>query len=70
MTADLLRRGRLVICEGCVDAVREFSLYCWDREAGEDRVIKRFDHAMDEIRYFAMSLKGEAFIGGFGVERK
>ena len=70
VTADLLRRGRLVICEGCVDAVREFSLYCWDREAGEDRVIKRFDHAMDEIRYFAMSLKGEAFIGGFGVERK
>ncbi|MCI9263459.1 MAG: PBSX family phage terminase large subunit [Oscillospiraceae bacterium] len=70
VTADLLRRGRLVICEGCVDAIREFSLYCWDREAGEDRVVKRFDHAMDEIRYFAMSLRREAFIGGFGVERK
>lgn len=70
VTADLLRRKRLIICRECVDAIREFSLYCWDREAGEDRVIKRFDHAMDDIRYFAMSLGREPFIGGFGVRRE
>lgn len=70
VTADLLRQGRLVICSPCRDAIREFSLYCWDGKAEGDRVVKRFDHAMDEIRYFAMSLdRNEEFIGGFGVER-
>ena len=37
-TAELLRRGRLVICQGCADALREFTLYCWDEKAGGDRV--------------------------------
>lgn len=70
VTADLLRRGRLVICAPCRDAVREFSLYCWDQRAVGDRVVKRFDHAMDDIRYFAVSLeKGDSYIGGLSVER-
>ena len=25
----------------------------WDEEAGEDKVIKENDHAMDMVRYFA-----------------
>ena len=34
-TAELLRRGRLVICQGCADASREFDpLTCWDEKAG------------------------------------
>jgi len=71
VTADLLRRGKIVICEGCRDAVREFSLYCWDEKAPGDRVVKRFDHAMDDIRYFAMSVRGaRGYIGGICVERK
>ncbi len=70
VTADMLRRGQLVICRPCVDAIREFSLYCWDREAQGDRVIKRFDHAMDDIRYFAMSLRDTgSYMGAFAVER-
>ncbi len=70
VTAELLKTGRLVICSPCRDAIREFSLYCWDEKAKGDRVVKRFDHAMDEIRYFGMSLEKEGrFIGGFGVER-
>lgn len=69
VTADLLREGRLVICEGCVDAIREFGLYCWDGEAEGDRVVKRFDHAMDDIRYFAMSLEREPYLGALSVER-
>ena len=53
-----------------MDAIREFSLYCWDREAQGDRVIKRFDHAMDDIRYFAMSLRDTgSYMGAFAVER-
>lgn len=71
ITAELLTQGRLVICAPCHDAIREFSLYCWDGRAGEDRVVKRFDHAMDDIRYFATSLeRGRSFIGGYCVSRK
>jgi len=69
-TADLLRRGKLVICKPCRDAIREFSLYCWDERAVGDRVVKRFDHAMDEIRYFAVSVaRGRGFAGACCVER-
>jgi PBSX family phage terminase large subunit len=54
VTARLLKAGKLVICQGCEDAIREFSLYRWEeRNGGEDRVRKEYDHAMDEIRYFA-----------------
>ena len=70
VVADLLRQGKLVICEGCGDAIREFGLYCWDQRAGGDRVIKKFDHAMDDIRYFAAGLeRDDGFIGGGFVER-
>lgn len=70
ITADLLRQGKLVICEPCRDAIREFSLYCWDERAAGDRVVKRFDHAMDEIRYFAVSLgRRERYLGALSVER-
>ena len=57
VTAEGLKNGRLVICKGCDAAIREFGLYRWDRRAGEDKVVKEFDHAMDDIRYFAMSLE-------------
>ncbi len=55
-TAELLRQGRLVICQGCTDAIREFSQYCWDERAVGDRVKKAHDHAMDDIRYFAATV--------------
>ena len=57
LTARLLKTGRLVICRGCQDAIREFSLYRWeDRDGGQDRVRKEHDHAMDELRYFAATV--------------
>ena len=57
LTARLLKTGRLVICRGCQDAIREFSLYRWeDRDGGQDRVRKEHDHAMDEIRYFVATV--------------
>ena len=71
-TAELLRQGKLVICRPCRDAIREFSLYCWDEKAVGDRVKKVHDHAMDDIRYFAADVAaGErgAFLGGMCVER-
>ena len=57
VTAELLKQGKLVICTGCEDAVREFSLYRWEEQGdGHDRVKKEHDHAMDEIRYFAATV--------------
>ena len=71
-TAELLRKGELVICAPCTDAIREFSLYCWDEKAVGDRVKKLHDHAMDDIRYFAVSVAGAgdgSCFGGLWVER-
>ena len=57
LTAQMLKTGKLVICRGCEDAIREFSLYRWEEgEDGRDRVRKEHDHAMDEIRYFAATV--------------
>ena len=65
VTADLLKRGRIVICRECRDCLREIELYCWEERAGRDAPRKENDHAMDETRYFAMDLAGGD--GGFAV---
>ena len=75
LTARLLKAGRLVICRGCGDAIREFSLYRWEEQGdGQDRVRKEHDPAMDEIRYFAATVAGrEESRAGFyagSVERE
>lgn len=54
--ATLLQRGRIKIHRSCQDTIREFGLYSWDDKATEDRVIKDNDHAMDDIRYFVMTI--------------
>ena len=56
LVASLLRQGRLFICPGCKDAIREFSLYSWEDDESRDAPKKENDHAMDDIRYFAMSV--------------
>lgn len=56
--ASLLRQGRLLFCPECKDAIREFSLYCWEDDPAKDTPKKEHDHAMDEIRYFAMTVLG------------
>ena len=75
LTARLLKSGKIVICHGCADAIREFSLYRWDdRAQGQDQVRKEHDHAMDEIRYFAATVagretRGRVFAGSVERER-
>lgn len=74
LTADMLKSGKIVICRGCEDTVREFSLYSWDEKSpGRDVPLKVNDHAMDEIRYFAAAIskvhKRES-LGAVWVERK
>ncbi len=75
LTADALKTGKIVICTPCQDAIREFSAYCWDLNAGDkDKVRKEFDHAMDEIRYFVATVAApeegdDPFFAGY-VERR
>ena len=59
--AALFRAGRLKIHKGCKDAIRELSLYSWDPQSSEDRVLKEHDHAMDDMRYFAMTILRKEF---------
>lgn len=54
--SDCLKSGRIKICRGCDDSVREFSLYCWDEGAAKDCPRKENDHAMDDIRYFVSTV--------------
>ena len=56
-TAQALRKKEIVICDSCHDAIREFSLYRWDESSPRDAVIKRDDHAMDDIRYFVSYIR-------------
>lgn len=57
----LLVSGRLKIHESCTDARREFGMYRWDDKRKEDVVIKEYDHAMDDIRYFASTVLSREF---------
>ena len=58
-TSDLLKSGRLVICDTCVDCLREMEQYVWDLKAGKDGVKKEHDHAMDDMRYFVATVIGQ-----------
>lgn len=60
VTADLLKQGRIVLCDTCEDCLREMELYCWEERGGRDTPRKEHDHAMDDLRYFAMDLAEES----------
>lgn len=51
-----LKDGRLKFCRQCVNALREFQLYRWNPKADRDLPLKENDHAMDDIRYFVMTV--------------
>ena len=73
VTADLLREGRIVICRDCGDCLREIAQYCWEQRGERDVPRKKDDHAMDDLRYFAMDLARDREEGGFlalAVERE
>ena len=70
-TADALKSGKIVICDRCTDCLREMDLYVWDLDAGGDKVVKRNDHAMDDMRYFVTGvLGGRAGFAACAPERK
>ena len=55
-TQRYLADGTIKIHRRCKDAIREFGLYRWDDKATDDKPIKENDHAMDDIRYFVMTI--------------
>lgn len=59
--SDFLRNGKIKIHESCENTIREFDLYRWDEKSESDRVVKENDHAMDEVRYMAMTVLKKAF---------
>ena len=64
LTSDCLKDGRVVICEGCSDCLREMDEYVWDLSSGaKDRVKKEHDHAMDDMRYFVSTVLKENATG-------
>lgn len=72
LTSDCLKNGRIVICRGCGDCLREMDEYVWELSGGGDKVKKEHDHAMDDMRYFVSTVLGEK-VGGFAacaVERR
>ena len=73
LTSDALKEGRIVICEGCRDCIREMDEYVWDLgSGGRDRVKKEQDHAMDDMRYFVSTVLGQRSCGfvACAVDRK
>ena len=73
LTSDALKEGRIVICEGCSDCIREMDEYVWDLRSGaKDRVKKEHDHAMDDMRYFVATVLAKRDTGftACAVERR
>lgn len=55
-TAAAMQIGKVKICDNCVNTIAEFAAYRWDEESPEDKPIKEHDHAMDDLRYFVMTM--------------
>lgn len=65
-TSSFLRAGRLLLCEDCRDAIREFGLYRWDSNSPVDKPLKENDHAMDDVRYFCATVMAREWAGDVG----
>ena len=59
--SSMLENDALLFDRSCIDTIREFASYCWDEGSGEDKVIKQFDHAMDDMRYFCNTVAARMF---------
>lgn len=42
--------------ETCEHTIKEFGVYSWDSESGQDKPVKQNDHGCDASRYFCQSL--------------
>lgn len=53
---DALKSGKIKICRGCDDILREFGLYRFEDNSAKDAIRKENDHAMDDMRYFVSTV--------------
>src|SRR5699024_4427827 len=58
ITAGMLKKKKIVLCSKCAGRLRGMGVYRWDDRAARDAPCKEHDHAMDDMRYFAMYLAG------------
>lgn len=65
--SQLIKDNKIFIHKRCENILKEFCLYSWKQNSEKDTPIKENDHAMDEMRYFVMSLKKEPKCEGFGI---
>ena len=56
LTGTLLQADRIKIHHSCTGLISEMGQYMWDKDAAEDTVIKEFDHAADQMRYFCSTI--------------
>lgn len=59
LVGTLLNLKKILFYTECGNTIREFASYVWDSKAverGEDKPLKQADHAMDAVRYFAMTV--------------
>lgn len=59
LVGTMLNEEKIKIHVDCVNTIKEFSSYTWDKKAadrGEDRPVKTNDHAMDALRYFVFTI--------------
>ena len=57
--ASLLSLNKIAVCRCCENTIKEFASYIWDEKAaerGEDKPVKKSDHCMDSLRYFAYTV--------------
>ncbi len=66
-TAEALKKGEIVICDGCGNCLREMEEYIWEPGQGE-KVRKEHDHAMDEMRYFVSTILRQGRPSAFAAE--
>lgn len=60
----LLSNGTFKVCSNCKNIIQEFGTYRWDDKAarnGEDKAIKKNDHALDSLRYALYSRFGKKY---------
>lgn len=56
LVSSLLGEDKLLIHSSCRDWLREVRAYSWEEKGCSDRVVKEFDHAMDDTRYFCSTV--------------
>lgn len=62
LVATKLNLQKIVFSTTCINTIKEFASYIWDKKAaenGEDKPVKQYDHAMDAVRYFVYTILGE-----------